>query len=895
MDPSRIRLEDDRFGLIGAAFRPGNRAVYTGRRGDDHVWSIGIMVGPEDDIQTVEIDDHGAKSSRMLTSGERFEGLDILAAPGMESFIIAGTLTLMGMELSAGGQGTTHEFAEILRAAADDHSWRLPLRVVGHPRDLQLSAQGRDILRETAATLERDGTATTSLAAARRLELAEQALDAIRRRISRTSLQAYRMHGRWYVVLDNLARSRTTPSAVEEAPEAAEEPVAAEPAAETEAQPEPSGAPTEDDLAAFAEPEIAEPEVAAAELAEPEPPAEPSVEYVEEQPEEAAEEPLATAETEAPETTETAMETTAAAAGEAIEPEPEAVPEMEAVSSAPEMEEPVHVEAGTEEQVTMAEIEEPVHVEAGVEEPAITESRADEEYRAAATPSGFPSNIDEETAAFGAEMTEQATEASIEDLAITSSDEGEVAEALSVESEQPVQAEPLNGTEPLAVTKAEPEVEEAPSFEPEAAIEGTEEVAEPEPAPLAAEPGIGIEEPVVAEHLSPAEEKITEEPVTEAKEPLAAETATEEIEPEPVGLAEEPEAPVDIEPEMLLGEPASDVDLSALSEAETVTQESFAHVEEPASVDESVAMAAASQAPEAEGVAEPEQQAEPETVEAVQSEEALLFAEIAARESEEEPAATELEADVAEQSDQLIAEHIGEVPTESGAPTPEAAEVLVESETSKEEIGAAGEPSDEVIAEGIRTHVPAYADEIGRDELIDSTPAIEAPTEREESETAEAPEPEEVEAETTEAEPEPSGGPSAASYFADARGGAGARGSTPPHVPEADFATHLRGEVAFLRQQSREKDRQIGVWGDGAKWLQPFVDQIRSLEKQVERLGELHEQRENERISDLVAERDALRQRLEALEAKISASQSAPSAPSEPNRRSWFRRMMGSE
>ena len=50
MDPSRIRLEDDRFGLIGAAFRPGNRAVYAGRSGDDHVWSIGIIVGPEDDI-----------------------------------------------------------------------------------------------------------------------------------------------------------------------------------------------------------------------------------------------------------------------------------------------------------------------------------------------------------------------------------------------------------------------------------------------------------------------------------------------------------------------------------------------------------------------------------------------------------------------------------------------------------------------------------------------------------------------------------------------------------------------------------------------------------------------------------------------------------------------------
>src|SRR6185437_11029008 len=126
MDPSRIRLEDDRFGLIGAAFRPGNRAAYLGRNGDDHAWSVGIFVSPDDDIQTVEIDDHGAKSSRMLTPGELFEGLELLAAPGPEAFLIVGTFTLMGMDLSAAGAGATHDFAEILRTAADDHSWRLP-------------------------------------------------------------------------------------------------------------------------------------------------------------------------------------------------------------------------------------------------------------------------------------------------------------------------------------------------------------------------------------------------------------------------------------------------------------------------------------------------------------------------------------------------------------------------------------------------------------------------------------------------------------------------------------------------------------------------------------------------------------------------------------------------
>ena len=895
MDPSRIRLEDDRFGLIGAAFRPGNRAAYAGRRGDDYVWSIGIIVGPEDDIQTVEIDDHGAKSSRMLSSGELFEGLDILAAPGTEAYIIAGTFTLMGMELSAAGQGTPHDFAEILRAAADDHSWRLPLRVVGHPRDLQLSAQGRDILRETAAALERDGTATTSLAAARRLELSEHALDSIRRRISRTSLQAYRMHGRWYVVLDNLARSRTTPSAVEEAPEAAEEPVAAEAVTEAETQPELSGVPTEDDLAAFAEPDVAEPEAPAAEVSAPEPPVEPGVEYVEEEPQEEAAAPVAATETGTVETAEPELEAATPEADETVEPEVAAAGEMEELPSEPAMEESTRAEGE-------------------LEEAPAAEPEATEEYRAAATTPGPASQIDEEFAAIEAEMAEQATEASVEDLAVTSVDEVEVVETPVAEAEQPAEREPEDVVEPSAEAEAgvEPEAEEESQFEVETEIGVAAESTEPEPEPLAAETAAGIDEPVVAEDLSVIEETLAEEAAADAEEAPAAEISAEETATEFAEEAEAPDATAATEPEMVAEGPAADeltveeetraeamdeaieeqaaeVDVTVVSEAETV-------IEEPASAEDLMtAEEATAETPETVGDVEPEQPVEADMAETVQSEEALLFAEMVEQASEEEPTATELEADVAEQSDQLIAERIVEVPAQSGEIAADVTAAADESEALEAGATAAEEPSDEVITEGIRTHVPAYADEVGRDELIDSTPTAEASTEQEEPESAEAPEPG-AEAEAPQAEPEPTGGPSAATYFADARGGTGARGTTPPPspAPEVEFATHLRGEVAFLRQQSREKDRQIGVWGDGAKWLQPFVDQIRSLEKQVERLGELQVQRENERISDLISERDALRRRLEALEARISATQ-ATGTPTEPNRRSWFRRLMGSE
>jgi hypothetical protein len=390
----------------------------------------------------------------------------------------------------------------------------------------------------------------------------------------------------------------------------------------------------------------------------------------------------------------------------------------------------------------------------------------------------------------------------------------------------------------------------------------------------------------------PAAEAEAAEPEMAAAEP---EILTEEPSEDQWTIeAESPAEPVD----EAISEHAPDVD----SASEEVVEESFASVAEPE--------AAAERA-----VEEPAAPAEPEITEQVQSEEALLFADMVKQAAEDERVATELESDVAEESDQLIAERVSEAPAPAnGEVVPDVSDAADESETAVEEIEAAGEPSDEVIAEGIRTHAPAYADEVGRDELIETVPASEEQTEplpAGETETVEADEAlpyseageaddvlsqtevGETEAEAPEAEPAQSGGPSAASYFADARGGTGAREAAPPPAP-ADLATHLRGEVAFLRQQSREKDRQIGVWGEGAKWLQPFVDQIRSLEKQVERLGELQVQRENERISDLINERDALRQRLEALEARISSAQIA-SPPTEPNRRSWFRRMMGSE
>src|SRR6185437_16085098 len=127
MDPSRIRLEDDRFGLIGMSFRPQNRATFLGQKNGDFVWSIGIVIGDEDEIQTVEVDENGAKSSRMLTPGEVFEGLEILAAHGPEAYLVVGALTLLGMDLRSTGPDTALQFAELLRAAADDRGWRLPL------------------------------------------------------------------------------------------------------------------------------------------------------------------------------------------------------------------------------------------------------------------------------------------------------------------------------------------------------------------------------------------------------------------------------------------------------------------------------------------------------------------------------------------------------------------------------------------------------------------------------------------------------------------------------------------------------------------------------------------------------------------------------------------------
>ncbi|HEX7102114.1 MAG TPA: hypothetical protein VF201_05670, partial [Nitrolancea sp.] len=398
---------------------------------------------------------------------------------------------------------------------------------------------------------------------------------------------------------------------------------------------------------------------------------------------------------------------------------------------------------------------------------------------------------------------------------------------------------------------------------------------------------------------------LAENPAPAVEKSIDTEIPAEEIE----AIAEAPETALIAEPEIRPEEPSEDhLTIDAESTAEPVDEAISEQVSEmdvatEALVAEPVAAAEEPDVTAETAVEEPEAPTVPEFMEPVQSEEALLFAEMVEQATEEERVATELESDVAEQSDQLIAERISEAPAaEYGEVEPEVANVAGESETVAEEVEAASEPSDEVIAEGIRTHVPAYADEVGRDELIESTPAMEEQSEPEpagETEPVEAgdvlshAEAGEAEAEALKAEPEQSGGPSAASYFADARGGTGAREAAPPPVA-VDLATHLRGEVAFLRQQSREKDRQIGVWGDGAKWLQPFVDQIRSLEKQVERLGELHVQRENERISDLITERDALRQRLETLEMKISSAQTA-SAPTEPNRRSWFRRMMGSE
>ena len=1126
MDPSRIRLEDDRFGLIGASFRPGNRVAYLGRSGDDHAWSVGIYVSTEDDIQTVEIDDHGAKSSRMLTPGELFEGLELLAAPGAEAFLIVGTFTLMGMELTAAGAGTAHGFAEILRSAADDHSWRLPLHLIGHPRELQLSAQGRDILRQTASTLEIEGHAMTSLSAASRLELSEQSLDSIRRRIARRSLQAYRMHGRWYVVLDNLARSRasvdavgSTESPVEEvspevevvaspAAEIAAPPdetesadgattpesmAAAEPvSAEQSSQPATGEVPTEDDLTVFAELETEEPAMPSEESAEPALSTEPSVEYAPAESTaqvENADEPVGTdemAEPVAAEADEVAepiavsaaeSESAAESANDelfgAIEPDADVVTASEVdAMTASVLESEAEVVAAPEVDAMTASVLEPDA------EPALELEQADV-YRAAATTASpttlvgefiaSPSDVVDEAATMPeleppiasseAEPAEpvSATFGEMENLqdsstAMESQADEEAAYEAEFASEEVVPEATTSVDEMASPAVSIDEITSAPESQPVAASEveteavGTDVRGEwredsSEPSSVVEPEG---EASALIESAAEGEAAIEAEPAAEEGEVESAESTESEaetvVEAEPVAES----AAMLAEATSFTAEPVTDDVFAGLPDATdeqasgTVPAGEDASEDEPpaaASVtieaepgpeagdnvstyvaDEEIsatgeagapADAAAGPTTEVDETVEPEPALLIETVmpETIQSEEELLAAEIGEQATEPEAhalsldaIATELAADVdavadvpsaqshvpladgeaaaftesadagtVEQSDQLISESTAE-PVAAAPDESEAAAAGVEPEDSAVETAESVERPDELIAETMVAPTPTVdmvdegddlvieaapvsaASESAVDDEVDTTDATgaelaeagaadanavaavaplldSAATESAMEETSEpdGPDSEEVAADQFIAEPEQesttpetdaeevvdgaaaeaagaaAGGQSATTFFADSKSNTGGNATHEAPQPtvaptDLDLSMHLRGEVAFLRQQNREKDRQIGVWGEGAKWLQPFVDQIRSLEKQVERLGELQVQRENDRIADLISERDSLRERLATLESQINAAQTATAGTSPAiNRRSWFQRLMGSE
>ncbi len=226
---------------------------------------------------------------------------------------------------------------------------------------------------------------------------------------------------------------------------------------------------------------------------------------------------------------------------------------------------------------------------------------------------------------------------------------------------------------------------------------------------------------------------------------------------------------------------------------------------------------------------------------------------------------------------------------------------------SAEEAEAVAEPSeseDLLEAEAETEPAPPVSDEA---EVVEAEAEPEEATEQ--AEVVEIAAEAEASEETSEETPEPEGQPEAeeaedVEFAAQADAGEEAREEAPEAEeafassgfvgPDLNLLTHLRTEVDFLRQQGQEKDRQIVAWINGAQWLQPFVDQIRSLEHQVERLGELQAKRDGDRISDLMSERDSLRQRLESLETEIMEARSAQNA-ADANRRSWFRRMMSSD
>ncbi len=791
MDPSRISLEDDRFGLIGISFRPQNRATYVGRDGDDNVWAIGVVVGDEDEIQTVEIDDHGAKSSRMLTPGEVFEGLEVLAASGKDSHLIVGTLTLLGMDLRASGAASAAEFAELLRAAADDRNWRLPLHLIGQPRDLQLSVQGREILRQTAASIERDGQARTTLTAAQRLELSAQALDSIRRRIARKSLQAYRMHGRWYVVLDNLARSRSA--------EMNGTSSAAVPATSmlTEAPPSPfEEVPSDADM-----------------------------------------------ELERAASTQVAVEEQPFVADEmAVEPE------LHVDESTPSMAEPEPVAAS-----------EPVEIEEAREVPS-----------------------EDDLAAFVAQETEPGLGAVLEEIPqeLVAQEPGDE----SLESE--VVAEQLAAHDALV---------SGSGFATDETAVATSDMPEDYWSETVSEQPIAFAEP--AEESSNHVDQLVSETILEqfimtelgANEPAPllehmAGSAEPVLAAGPEDLIGETTGPMPAGPEAVVDEPQVDVDgeveigapLDAGHDVNVESEDS-----EPA--DHVIEIAADEAAADVAG---------PSDIEGAES----IVAEMTRFAPEPELVATHLDADEplpGADSEETAQEELEPTSTlaeqESEALEPNLAredELAYPDATVLEEVPVAA-ATEEPLEPGAEQLEPLDAEEAQVLEEA-AAPAVEHGPE----EAQEAADDYEISAEHEEA------GEAPERPFAseDLSSGETEEPAARPQLLETtpDLLIHLRDEVAFLRQQGQEKDRQIVAWINGAQWLQPFVDQIRSLEQQVERLGEIQVKRDGDRITDLMTERDTLRQRLAALEAEIDSTRAAK-ITADGNRRSWFRKMMGSD
>ncbi len=908
MDPSRIRLEDDRFGLIGACFRPENRATFRGRDDDDLVWSIGIVVGDEDEIQTVEIDEHGAKSSRMLTPGELFEGLEILAKPGSEAHLIVGTLTLLGMDLRASNPENAHEFAEVMRSAAEDRNWKLPLHLIGQPRDLQLSAQGRDILRKTAGTLEQQGEARTSLSAARRLELSAAALDSVRRRIARRSLQAYRMHGRWYVVLDNLARSRpadqngtstaavpSTPVTIESEPSPfveAEESVAEveleQPEAEVEfeaepfvaplenqpqiqesvSEPEPLvtaegtfepvsaeeisteqvAAPTEQDLSAFVagapDPDQVADEALAAEVAAEQETAQAALtrqtEYVAEEPEVAAQRPPETAGEEAEE------ESPESRAAATAEPGDTFVSEFV-------FEQFIITESATAEPEPFAE-----EIPESQAEQETAEDVESDQFVAETTYGGPPSTE------MPIEQPESATEIEAEPL------EAAIEEAFDAELEVPSEE-----------AAAEFHVPEEPVEERAA----EQVMVEPEADAVVAEPETEAVSDLTGEEAVPVAE--TEESVamvTEEPAPSAAEEASVVEEPITLEMAAEPEA--EPEPESQPEQTAEAPTVEPSQVEHRVTQAEAGERPEAAEESEAIEELSVSAAPEeAEANAESEEvSAEPEEAPQIAAEETLGPSEqieAAEPETAQQPEALEAE--------ELTPEAI-EVQSEA-VPEPE----LQEPATTDESFAGADET---VLSES--SEAPEQELEAPQWESTEQPAAASMEAGSPEAESAEETAEVAAEVETPQAETTDESAEAAAETEESESSGSetGEEATQPTFAPQfiassVDLLNHLRDEVAFLRQQGQEKDRQIVAWINGAQWLQPFVDQIRSLEQQVERLGEQQAKRDGDRIADLMLERNTLRERLANLESEIEAERAARSAADEStNRRSWFRRMM---